>query len=95
MLVMDVRFPLSLRNVEDPLFKRGIDVCHETVRMWWSRFGPMFAADVRSQRSTARRSCVIALKVSYDAWNSVTAFIAWACLERASRASSRNAWTVS
>ena len=27
-----VRFPLSLRNVEDLLFERGIDICHETVR---------------------------------------------------------------
>ncbi|MBB4861180.1 transposase-like protein [Novosphingobium chloroacetimidivorans] len=29
-----VRFPLSLWNVEDLLFERGIDVCHETVRLW-------------------------------------------------------------
>ena len=28
-----VRFPLSLRNVEDLLHERGIDVSHETVRM--------------------------------------------------------------
>jgi transposase-like protein len=39
MVVMYVRFPLSLRNVEDLLFERGIDICHETVRMWWNRFG--------------------------------------------------------
>ena len=38
-VMMYVRFPLSLRNVEDLLFERGIDVCHETVRMWWNRFG--------------------------------------------------------
>ncbi len=30
---MYVRFPLSLRNVEDLLFERGFDVCHETVRI--------------------------------------------------------------
>ena len=48
--MMYVRFPLSLRNVEDLLFKRGIDLCHETVRMWWNRFGPMFAGDIRRQR---------------------------------------------
>ena len=47
---MYVRFPLSLRNVEDLLFERGIDVCHETVRFWWNKFGPLFAADVRRQR---------------------------------------------
>ena len=38
-VMMYVRFPLSLRNVEDLLFERGIDICHETVRMWWNRFG--------------------------------------------------------
>ena len=39
-VMMYVRFPLSLRNVEDLLFERGIDICHETVRHWWNRFGP-------------------------------------------------------
>jgi putative transposase len=34
-----------VRNVEDLLFERGIDLCHETVRQWWNRFGPMFAVD--------------------------------------------------
>jgi putative transposase len=42
-----VRFPLSLRNVEDLLHERGIDISHETVRWWWNRFGPMFAARTR------------------------------------------------
>ena len=27
-----VRYPLSLRNVEDLLHERGIDITHETVR---------------------------------------------------------------
>jgi hypothetical protein len=45
-----VRYPLSLRNVEDLLFERGIDICHETVRLWWNRFGPMFAAEIRKKR---------------------------------------------
>ena len=49
-VMMYVRFPLSLRNVEDLLFERGIDICHETVRMWWNRFGPLFAADIRRKR---------------------------------------------
>jgi putative transposase len=48
--MMYVRFPLSLRNVEDLLFERRIDICHETLRHWWNRFGPMFAADIRRQR---------------------------------------------
>jgi putative transposase len=49
-VLMYVRFPLSLRNVEDLLFERVIDVCLVTVRFWWNWFGPMFAADVRRQR---------------------------------------------
>ena len=31
-VMMHVRYPLSLRQVEDLLFERGIDICHETVR---------------------------------------------------------------
>ena len=38
-VMMYVRYPLSLRNVEDMLFERGIDICYETVRLWWNRFG--------------------------------------------------------
>ena len=45
-----VRFPLSLRQVEDLLSERGIDICHETVRFWWNRFGPLFAAEIRRRR---------------------------------------------
>jgi putative transposase len=48
--MMYVRYPLSLRQVEDILFERGIDICHETVRFWWNRFGPMFAAEIRKRR---------------------------------------------
>lgn len=40
------RFPRPLRNVEDLPFERGLDLCHETVRMWWGRFGPMFAGEI-------------------------------------------------
>jgi putative transposase len=32
-VMLYVRYPLSLRNVEDLLFERGIDLCHETVRL--------------------------------------------------------------
>jgi len=45
-----VRFPLSLRNVEDLLHERGIDISHEMVRYWWNRFGPIFAAKIRQKR---------------------------------------------
>jgi putative transposase len=48
--MMYVRYPLSLRNVEDLLAERGIDISHETVRFWWNRFGPMFAAEIRKKR---------------------------------------------
>src|SRR5271166_2627259 len=44
------RYPLSLRNVEDLLAERGIDISHETVRFCWNRFGPMFAAEIRKKR---------------------------------------------
>ncbi len=49
-VMMYVRFPLSLRQVEDLLHERGIDISHETVRAWWNRFGPMFAAEIRKRR---------------------------------------------
>ncbi len=49
-VMMYIRYPLSLRQVEDLLFERGIDICHETVRFWWNRFGPMFAAAIRQRR---------------------------------------------
>lgn len=48
--MMYVWFPLSLRNVEDLLHERGINVSHETVRDWWNRFGPMFASEIRRKR---------------------------------------------
>ena len=51
-----VRFPLSLRNVEDLLHERGVDVSHETIRFWWNRFGPMFAADIRHKRINRMRA---------------------------------------
>jgi putative transposase len=49
-VMMCVKFPLSSRNVEDLLAERGADICHETVRFWWNRFGPMFAAEIRKRR---------------------------------------------
>jgi putative transposase len=36
-VLMYVKYPLSLRNVEDLLAERGIDISHETVRFWWNR----------------------------------------------------------
>ena len=54
-VMLYVRFPLSLRNVEDLLFERGSDLCHETVRLWWNRFGLLFAADIRRRRVNRMR----------------------------------------
>ena len=51
-----LRFPLSLRNVEDLLHEWGIDVSHETVRFWWNRFGPMFASEIAKKRPNQARS---------------------------------------
>ena len=56
-VMLYVRFPLSLRNVEDLLHERGIEISHETVRYWWNRFGPMFAAEIRGKRVEAMRAC--------------------------------------
>lgn len=55
-VMMYVQFPLSLRNVEDLLHERGIDVSHETVRFWWNCFGPIFAAEIRKRRIEIMKS---------------------------------------
>ena len=49
-VMLYIRYPLSLRQVEDILFERGIDICYETVRYGWNRFGPLFAAEIRKCR---------------------------------------------
>jgi len=54
--MMYIRFPLSLCNMEDLRDERGIDICHETVRFWWHRFGPMFAVEIRKRRVEGIRS---------------------------------------
>jgi len=55
-VMMYVRFPLSLRNIEDLLHERGIEISHETVRFWWNRFGPMFASEIRRKRVNRMRA---------------------------------------
>lgn len=49
-VMMHVRFPLLLRNVDDLLHERGTELSHQTVRFWWQRFGPRFAAEIRKRR---------------------------------------------
>ena len=55
-VMLDTRFPLSLRSVEDLLHERGIEVSNETVRCWWNRFGPMIAREIREKRVEAMRA---------------------------------------
>jgi putative transposase len=55
-VMMYVKYPLSLRNVEDLLAERGIDISYETVRHWWNRFGPLFAGDIRRLRTQRMRA---------------------------------------
>ena len=50
-VMMYIHFPLSLRNVEDLLHERGINVSHESIRKRVDRFGPFFAANIRKERS--------------------------------------------
>ena len=51
---MYVRFPLSLRNVEDLLFERGIDVCHENRAALLEQV----RAALRRRRSWSADSCM-------------------------------------
>jgi hypothetical protein len=45
------RFTLSIRDVEDLLAQRGIEVSREAVRCWVNKFGPLIAANLRRRRS--------------------------------------------
>ena len=49
-VMLYVRFPLSLRNVEDLLHERSVDVSNESVRYWWYRFGSQFASQIKKRR---------------------------------------------
>jgi putative transposase len=61
-VMLYIRFPLSLRNVEDLLHERGIEISHERVQFWWNRFGPMFDSEIRRRRVERMRSvCHLAL----------------------------------
>jgi len=55
-VMMYVKYPLSLRNVEGLLAECGIDICHEAVRLWWNRCGSMFAAEIRRERVQKMRA---------------------------------------
>lgn len=55
-VMLYVRFPLSLWNVEDFFHEREIDVSHEAIRFLWNCFGLMFAADIRRKRINRLRA---------------------------------------
>ena len=46
-----VRFNLSLREVEEMMLKRGIDVSYETVRRWTRKFGSLIAHNLRRRQA--------------------------------------------
>jgi putative transposase len=96
-VMLYIRYPLSLRQVEDLLFERGIDICHETVRLWWNRFGPRFAAEnqTEARRKLAGRPSVALAPgrgVREDQTVRCTIFGGpWITKARCSRCSPRNA----
>jgi putative transposase len=49
-VMLYVRFPVSLRNVENLSIESGIDVSQEAVRFCWHRFGPLFVSEIREYR---------------------------------------------
>ena len=55
-VMLSVRFPLSLRNVEDLLHERGVDVSYESVRYWWHKFGSQFAHQIKKRKAGGMQS---------------------------------------
>ena len=43
------RFNLSLREIEELMVERGIDVSYETIRRWIDQFGPVFAKRIKAR----------------------------------------------
>ncbi|WP_406851835.1 IS6 family transposase [Brevundimonas sp. BH3] len=44
------RFTLSLRDVEELMAERGVEVSREAIRCWVNKFGPLIAANIRRNR---------------------------------------------
>lgn len=44
------RFTLSLRDVEELMAERGVEVSREAIRCWVIKFGPLIAANLRRRR---------------------------------------------
>lgn len=62
-VLMYVKYPLSLRNVQGLIHERVIEISHESVRLWWSRFGPLFASDSRRHWANRMRGLWIGVDV--------------------------------
>lgn len=45
------RFQVSLRDIEELLFERGVTVTYETIRSWCDKFGKGFTRRVKAARS--------------------------------------------
>ncbi len=50
------RFLLFYRDVQELLFERGINVSHETVRVWCAKFGPDLAEALRHRKPKRGRT---------------------------------------
>lgn len=49
------RFQLSLRDIEELLFERGVTVTYETIRCWCDKFGKGFAHGIDADASRVAR----------------------------------------
>ncbi|GJF24764.1 hypothetical protein SHO565_53280 [Streptomyces sp. HO565] len=47
------RFPLSLREVEEPMLERGMVVSYQTVHRWCAEFGSAYAGALRRRQPPA------------------------------------------
>ena len=49
-----MRFPLSLRMIEEMLSERGIVVSYETIRRWGRKFGQAYVKQLRSKKPSRK-----------------------------------------
>src|SRR4051794_6573867 len=54
-----LRFALSLRDVEELIAERGIDISYETIRRWVAVFGPVIARRLRAMRPKPHATCYL------------------------------------
>jgi putative transposase len=48
------RFALSHRDIEELLAERDIQVSYEAIRLWWCKFGPLLAGELRLRHRRRR-----------------------------------------